>query len=59
MKKYEVITTQVSNNKARVIHEEFNDYDTARQYADDICLNDNRTVSCMIYENNILVMDVL
>lgn len=56
---YEVITTQVDGNKARVIHEEFNDYDVARQYADDICLNDNRTVSCSLYKNNLLVMDIL
>lgn len=59
MKKYEVITTQQSKDKARVIHEYFDDYEVARQYADDICLNDNRTVSCSIYKNGFLVMDVL
>lgn len=59
MIKYEVITTQVSGNKARVIHEEFDDYDVAREYADDICLNDNRTVNCSIYKNGFLIMDVL
>jgi len=59
MTKYEVITAQVSNNKTRVIHEEFNDCDVARQYADDICSNDNRTVSCSLYKGNLLIMDVL
>jgi hypothetical protein len=59
MKKYEVITTQISENKGRVIHEYFDDYDVARQYAHDISVYDNRTVSCSIYKNNILVMDVL
>ena len=58
MKKYEVITTQVNRNKARVIHEYFEDYEVARAYADDICW-DNRTVSCSIYKNGFLVMDVL
>lgn len=56
--KYEVITTQQSNGKARVIHEYFNDYEVARQYADDIC-DDNRTIRCSIYKGEILVMDVL
>ena len=61
MKQYEVIITQEANGKARVIHEEFDDYDVARHYADDICLNDNRTVKCSIYkgENRFLVIDVL
>lgn len=59
MKKYEVITTQQDSGKARVIHELFDDYDVARQYAEDICLNDNRTVKCSIYQGNILVIDVL
>lgn len=58
---YEVITTQVSGDKGRVIHKEFNDFEIARQYAHDICVDDNRTVSCSIYkgENRCLVMDVL
>lgn len=55
---YEVITTQQSKGKARVIHENFDDYDVARQYADDICY-DSRTVSCSLYKGNILIMDVL
>lgn len=59
MKNYEVVTTQQSNGKARVIHEYFEDFDLARVYADDICLNDNRTVSCSIYKGSFLVMDVL
>ena len=59
MKNYEVITTQQSKGKARVIRECFDDYDVARQYAHDMCLNDSRTVSCSIYRGNILVMDVL
>lgn len=59
MKQYEVITTQQSNGKARVIHEYFNDYDVARQYAHDICVKDNRTVRCSIYKGIVLVMDVL
>lgn len=61
MKMYEVVATQLDGNKGRVVHEEFDDYDVARQYADDICLNDNRTVSCSIYkgENRVLVIDVL
>lgn len=59
MKNYEVIATQVSNNKARVIHEEFDDYDVARQYAHDIVIDDHRTVSCAIYKGIALVMDVL
>lgn len=59
MKRYEVITTQEANGKARVIHEEFDDYEVARQYAHDICVNDNRTVACSIYDGNILVIDVL
>ena len=59
MKDYEVVTTQQSEGKARVIHEYFDDYDVARQYADDISINDNRTVRCSIYKRNILVMDVL
>lgn len=58
-KMYEVITTQQANGKARVIHEYFDEFDVARTYADDICLNDNRTVQCSIYKNNFLVMDVL
>lgn len=58
MKKYEVITTQVSNNKARVIHEEFYDIDLVWEYVDYIC-DDNRTVSCSIYKNGCLMMDVL
>ena len=58
---YEIVTVQETNGKARVIHKEFNDYEAARQYAEDICLNDNRTVRCSIYkgENRCLVMDVL
>lgn len=59
MQEYEVITTQQNKGKARVIHEYFNDYDLARQYAHDICVNDNRTVSCSIYKGIVLVMDVL
>ena len=59
MGKYEVVTTQVSGSKGRVIHEEFDDYEVARQYAEDICLNDERTASCSIYKNDILVIDVL
>ena len=59
MKNYEVITVQQSGSKARVIHEYFNDYEAARAYAHDICVNDFRTVQCSIYKNNCLVMDVL
>jgi hypothetical protein len=59
MKQYEVITTQQDKGKARVIHECFSDYEVARRYAEDICLNDNRTVKCSIYQNDILVIDVL
>ena len=58
MKQYEVITTQEANGKARVIHKEFDDYEVARQYADDICW-DYRTVRCSIYKNGFLVIDVL
>jgi hypothetical protein len=58
MKKYEVITTQINENKGRVIHEYFDDYDVARQYANDIC-DDLRTIHCSIYKNDILIMDVL
>ena len=60
MKQYEVITIQESDGKARVIHKEFDEYDVARTYADDIC-DDTRTISCSIYkgENRCLVMDVL
>lgn len=56
---FEVITTQQNKDKARVIHEYFNDYEVARQYAHDICLNDNRTVKCSIYKKGFLIMDVL
>ena len=59
MKNYEVVVTQQSGNKARVIHEHFDDYDVARQYADDMVLEDNRTVACSIYKGAFLVMDVL
>lgn len=59
MKDFEVITVQENMGKARVIHEYFNSWETARSYADDICLNDYRTEKCSIYKNNILVMDVL
>lgn len=59
MKEFEVITTQQAKDKARVIHEYFDDYDTARVYADDICINDYRTVKCSIYKNGFLVIDVL
>lgn len=56
---YEVVTTQMSNGKGRVIHEEFSDYDVARQYAHDMVVDDPRTVGCSIYKNDCLVMDVL
>lgn len=59
MKTYEVITTQESNGKARVIHKEFDDCAVARTYADDMVLNDNRTVRCSIYKNGCLMMDVI
>ena len=59
MKTYEVEVVQQSNERGRVIHEFFNDYELARNYADDIVLNDNRTVRCSIYKNGFLVMDVL
>ena len=58
MKQYEVETIQVSQNKSRVMHEYFEDWEVARQYADDIC-DDHRTVRCSIYKNGFLVMDVL
>lgn len=57
--KYEVITTQQGKGKARVIHEHFDDYDVARQYAHDICVDDYRTVKCSIYKNSCLIIDVL
>ncbi len=59
MKTYEVITTQESNGKARVIHRKFDDCAVARTYADDMVLNDNRTVRCSIYKNGCLMMDVI
>lgn len=60
MKAYEVVTVQEANGKARVIHKEFDDYDVARAYADEMAY-DNRTASCSIYkgENRFLVMDVM
>lgn len=59
MKKiYEVITTQQSNGKARVVHEWFNDWEVALQYGNDIC-DDPRTIHCSIYKNDCLVMDIL
>lgn len=61
MKKYEVVLVQESGGKARVVHKEFDCWEVARSYADEICLSDNRVVSCSIYkgENRCLVMDVL
>lgn len=60
MKKYEVVAVQESDGKGRVVHKEFDDYDVARTYADEMAY-DNRTVRCSIYkgENRFLVMDVL
>lgn len=59
MKKYEVIATQVDGNKSRVIHKEFYDVDEMGEYVDDICINDDRTVSCSVYKNGLLMYDVL
>lgn len=59
MKPYEVVTTQIKEDKGRVIHEYFDTFEKANEYANDICVNDSRTIKCSIYKNNILVMDVL
>lgn len=59
MKSYEVITAQQDGVKGRVIHEQFETYEEAYDYAFDISVYDSRTRRCSIYKNNILVMDVL
>lgn len=55
---YEVEVTQKKEDKGRVIHTEFCSWDLAREYADEMVM-DNRTVKCSIYKNNCLIMDVL
>ena len=57
MAKYEVVVTQRKEDKGRVIHMEFSTWERARDYADDMVVNDNRTVSCSIYKNNCLLSD--
>ena len=61
MKEYEVVLVQESSGKARVVRKEFDCWEAARSYAHEICLEDNRVVSCSIHkgENRCLVMDVL
>ena len=56
--KYEIMTVQQENEKVRVIHKFFDDYDTAREHADRICEN-TKTTKCSMYFNDILIMDIL
>ena len=56
--KYEIITVQQKDEKVRVIHQFFDKYDTAREYADRVCKN-TKTTKCSMYRNDILIMDIL
>lgn len=56
--KYEIITVQQEKEKIRVIHQFFDDYDTARKHTDRVCENIKIT-KCSMYRNDILIMDIL